>query len=107
MAPVGPYRIGPIDLDMIVEIFFLDTDFLHGQELLQLAGEDRQQRTISDEAFDIAAGHQAHPDELTLSVCPDEEGWLTREDDEYPAAGWIAVYPRETERSDEGDEPPS
>jgi hypothetical protein len=100
-AAFGPHRIGPIDLDMMVENFFPDLDFLHGEELLQLAGEDRQQRRISDEAFNIAARLPVHPDELTLVACADEDGWLTREDDEYPSAGWIAVYPREAEGADE------
>jgi hypothetical protein len=94
-APFGPYQIGPIDFDRVVERFFPDTDFLHGPELLQLAGEERRQLMIPDEALDIAAGYQAHPDELTLSEWPDEEGWLTKRDDEYPEAGWIAAYPRE------------
>ncbi|HKW94039.1 MAG TPA: hypothetical protein VJX92_19270 [Methylomirabilota bacterium] len=45
---------------------------------------------ITDEAFDIAAGHPPIPDELVLSEYADEEGWLSREDDAYPSTGWVA-----------------
>jgi hypothetical protein len=95
--PFGSYQIGPIDFGLVTERFFPDIDFLLGPDLLRLAGEKRRQLMITDEALDIAAGHQAHPDELRLAECPDEEGWLTQGDDEYPTAGWIAAYPREVE----------
>jgi hypothetical protein len=95
-APFGLYSIGPIDFDLLVQRFFPDIDFLFGPEMLNVAGEQRRQFMMTDEAFDLVAGHPPHPDELVLSTYAEEEGWLTQED-EYPAGGWVPTYPRPEE----------
>ena len=91
---VGPYEIGQIDFDSIVDHFFWDTDFLEAEYLLDLTKHHRQQAGISDEAWSLAAGLRPHPDELAIQVWEDEAGW-DAEPDEYPPSGTITVYPRE------------
>jgi hypothetical protein len=92
-ADIGPYSIGSIDFDAIVDRFFWDTDFLIGPELLKLSSADqcRQQLGFSDEVFGIAAGLKPHPSELEIRpvVDPDWGG----QDDESPAHGIIGAYP--------------
>jgi hypothetical protein len=42
--PVGPYRIGMIDFDLLVEWFFWDIDFLFGAEIVGMGGRERRSR---------------------------------------------------------------
>lgn len=67
LLPVGEFRIGEIDFDDVVDLYFWDTDFLFDPLTLERLGpEARQSLTISDEAFAIAQGLQPHPDELRM-----------------------------------------
>jgi len=68
LIPVGPNKIGKIDIDAILDLFFWDLDFGGGKTLLGLSGEARRDFTISDEAWSIAAGLKPHSDELTLQL---------------------------------------
>jgi len=80
--PVGPYQIGPIDFDAVVDQYFWDTDFLlDGPTLAGLSPEGRQSMGVADEVFGIAQGLPPHADELTLTLwaepgyeAPGEEG---------------------------------
>jgi len=66
--PVGPYRIGPIDFDALVDGYFWDTDFLLEDPTLAGLGPDgRKTMGVSDEVFGIAQGLPPHPDELKLT----------------------------------------
>jgi hypothetical protein len=67
--PVGPYQIGPIDFDAVVDEYFWDTDFLlDGPILAGLGPEGRQNMGVTDEVFGIAQGLPPHADELTLTL---------------------------------------
>jgi hypothetical protein len=97
-ADIGPYSLGAIKFDAIVDRFFWDTDFLVGPELLGLSADQRRRQLgFSGEAFGIAAGLKPHPSELEIRPVADPD-WRG-EDDESPAHGVIGVYP-----PDEGSE---
>jgi hypothetical protein len=99
-ADVGPYSIGSIDFDAIVDRFFWDTDFLIGPELLELSPHQRRQQLgFSDEAFSIAAGLKPHPSELEIRPVGDLD-WRGA-DDESPAHGVIDAYPPHEASDDE------
>lgn len=100
---VGPYSIGQIDFDALVDRFFWDTDFLAGPELLEFGPEQRREQLgFSDEAFGIAAGLAPHPDELKITPWTGDPDW-TEGADPYPPRGRIPRYPLEGEE----DETPS
>jgi hypothetical protein len=89
---VGPYRIGGIDFDALIDQFFWDTDFLLGDDLLSLSRDQRRnQLGITDEAFSIAAGLKPHPDELRIE--PAEEAGFGPGDMTGPEQGRILEYP--------------
>ena len=93
MLPVGPYEIGEIDFDYIVDRFFWDVDFLEGEGLLDLTPDlRRRQLGISDEAYSIAAGLKPHPDELRM-IPWTEPGWEAADEVAGPESGRIPVYP--------------
>jgi hypothetical protein len=97
---VGPYAIGRIDFEAILDRFFWDTDFLAGPELLELTPEQRREQLgYSDETFGIAAGLAPHPDELRLTPWTAEPGWEA-EPDPYPPRGRVPRYPPEVEEND-------
>jgi hypothetical protein len=95
MLEVGPYRIGEIDFDEIVEKFFWDTDFLAGDTLLNLTVEQREQMAFSAEAFSIAAALPPHPEELEIRRCDGDLEW-DQVEDPCPASGTISIYPPES-----------
>jgi hypothetical protein len=101
---VGPYFIGPIDFDAIVDRFFWDTDFLMSPEVLDLSPDQRrQQLDLSDEAYSIAAGLGPHPSEVDIRPwLPDDLPWHV-EDDRCPAESVIAAYPLENPDADGED----
>ncbi|HSE47450.1 MAG TPA: hypothetical protein VLA89_19305 [Gemmatimonadales bacterium] len=100
----GPYRVGPINFGSLIDRFFPDIDSLHDPEMLNVAGEQRREFMMTDQAFDTIAGLPPHPDEPVLSKYADEEGWL-RQQDEYPASGRVPEYPQPTP-DDAGDAAP-
>ncbi len=66
--PVGPYQIGPFDFDLIVDLYFWDTDFLLERPILTGLGlEGRKSTVVFDEAFGISLGLPPHPDELKVT----------------------------------------
>ena len=91
---VGPYRIGPIDFDFIVDHFFWDTDFLLGENLLNLSPDQRRnQLGVTDEAFSIASGLKPHPDELRIELA--KEPHFGPVGATGPERGRILEYPAE------------
>jgi hypothetical protein len=103
-AEVGPYSIGSIDLNAIVDRFFWDTDFLMGPELLDLSPDQRRRQLgFSDEAFSIAVGLRPHPSEVDIRPwLQDDPAWHV-EDDRSPTEGVIAAYPPEDPDADDED----
>jgi hypothetical protein len=66
--PVGPYQIGAIDFDALLDLYFWETDFLLGGPILAGLGPDgRKSIDVSDEAFGISQGLPPHSDELKLT----------------------------------------
>ena len=89
---VGPYEIGSIDFDAIVDDFFWDTDFLMDDTLLDVSSERRHQLGVSPETFGIAAGLLPHPSELEIRPFYGGPVWSS-EEDPSPAGGPIPRYP--------------
>ena len=94
VLPVGPYQVGPIDFDLVVDLYFWDTDFLLDPTSLAALGPDgRESMGVSDEVFGIAHRLSPHPEEL--KIIPWEGPGLEAEDEQalgpliprYPAAG--------------------
>jgi len=85
--PVGPYQIGPIDFDAVVDRYFWDTDFLlEGPTLTGLGPEGRKSMGVADEVFGIAQGLPPHPDELKLTLW-DGPGWEEADEGRVRARG--------------------
>ncbi len=73
--PVGTYQIGPIDFDLLVDVYIWDTDFLIEAPTLAGLGPDaRKAMDVADEVFGIAQGLPSHPDELKLTRGPSQAG---------------------------------
>ncbi len=91
--PVGPYQIGPIDFDALVDGYFWDTDFLlEGPIVAGLGPEGRQSADVSDEVFGIAQGLRPYPDELKLTPWA-EPGWEEAGEGGETIGAVIAEYP--------------
>ncbi|MBI1851331.1 MAG: hypothetical protein HYR85_13405 [Planctomycetes bacterium] len=90
---VGPYRIGRIDFDAILDAYFWDTDFLMGRPLVDMSEEAREHMGVSPETFGIAAGLKPHPEELRITPVewesPDRKPFKLK----GPAEGRIPCYP--------------
>jgi hypothetical protein len=92
-SPIGPYQIGPIDFDAIVDSFFWDTDFLlDGRTISALGPEGRESMGITDEIFGIAQRLPPHPEELKLSRW-EEPGWEADAERVEGQGPWIPQYP--------------
>jgi hypothetical protein len=97
--PVGPYRIGQIDFDELLDTYFEDLDILTEPEVLERLGpEGRREMHMRDEIFGVAHGLPPHPDEVRLPHRPprpwDESDW------EEARKAWpstLPVYPPELE----------
>jgi hypothetical protein len=79
MTPVGAFEIGKIDVEALVTLFFWDTDFLAGDDLVGLSVEQRNQLGIGAETFGLAAGLSPHPDELRLQLIEGSPNWCVNE----------------------------
>jgi hypothetical protein len=91
--PVGPYQIGPIDFDAVVDQYFWDTDFLlEGPILAGLGPDGRKSMGVADEVFGIAQGLPPHPDELKLTPWA-EPGWEERVEAGEAVGPVIPEYP--------------
>jgi len=91
--PVGPYQIGPIDFDAVMDQYFWDTDFLlDGPTLASLSPEGRKTMGVADEVFGIAQGLPPHPDELTLTAWA-EPGWDESGEEDDAVGLVIPEYP--------------
>jgi hypothetical protein len=91
--PVGPYHIGPIDFDALVDRYFWDTDFLLASPTLAgLGPEGRKTMDVADEVFGIAQGLPPHPDELKLTHWGGP-GWEEPGEEGEASGPWIPQYP--------------
>jgi hypothetical protein len=91
LLPVGPYEVGAIDFNQVVDLYFWDTDFLMDPATLAALGpEGRESLDISDEVFGIAHRLSPHPEELTILPW-DGPGW--DEEDELAQGPVIPQYP--------------
>lgn len=97
--PVGPYRIGEIEFDALLDLYFWDTDFLFGgTEVAGLGPERREMLGVSAEVFGIAQGLTPHPEELKIERWGDPEP--VNPEPAPPAGAVIPRFPPEPE--DEG-----
>jgi hypothetical protein len=91
VLPVGPYQVGPIDFDLVVDRYFWDTDFLlDSTSLAGLGPEGRESLGVSDEVFGIAHRLSPHPEELQIIPWHGPE-W--DEEDEQAQGPLIPQYP--------------
>ena len=91
--PVGPYQIGPIDFDAVVDRYFWDTDFLlEGPTLAGLGPEGRQSMGVADEVFGIAQGLPPHSEELKLTPWAGP-GWEEPGEEDKAGGPVIPEYP--------------
>jgi hypothetical protein len=99
---VGPYRIGEIDFDAILDLYFWDTDFLVGPaEVAALGPEGREMMGMSAEAFGIAQGLVPHAEELKIE--PWDEPYGDAEAGAGPPAGTVIPrFPPEPEHGEVG-----
>lgn len=71
----GGVRIGKIDFDWILGVYWWDTDFLTNPALIDAMGpEAKSLMRFTDETFGVVHGLQPHPDELLLEERPMPEG---------------------------------
>ena len=82
-------EIGIIDLDVLLDIYLWDTDFLLPAETLnKLTAEGKNMLGFSKELFGVVQGLRPHPDELELKPMEIPEGWVVqdiyRPGKEYP-----------------------
>lgn len=93
--PVGPYEIGEIDFDVIVDHYFWDTDFLlDGSTGAALGPEARETMGLSLEAFGISQKLVPHSEELNFEALRQaeraNEGFMHE-----PEGARISKYPPE------------
>ncbi len=103
MLQVGPYRVGQIDFNNLLDLYFEDLDILTEPEVLERLGPDgRREVGMGDEVFSIAHGLPPHPDEVRLPHRPprpwDECDW---EEARRPWPSELPVYPPEPEQLQE------
>jgi hypothetical protein len=95
--PVGPYEIGEIDFDAIVDHYFWDTDFLLDASTgAELGPEGRQIMGLSPEAFGISQELAPHSEELKFEALGQPE-WESEALMEEPEGPRIPKYPPEAE----------
>lgn len=72
-AMIGEYSIEKIDFDLLVELFFYDTDFLLDPEHLDaMTAEQKKCLDLNPETYSLTHGLAPHPEELVLKVIDDE-----------------------------------
>jgi len=112
MLQVGPYLIGEIDFDALLDFYFEDLDILTEPDVLERLGpEGRREVGMREEIFGVAQGLPPHADEVQLphrTPRPwDEWEW---EEARKPLSSSLPQYPpapelhEEAERRD--DRPP-
>ncbi len=69
---IGPFLVGMVELDHLVDTIFWDTDFLLPPEVVNHPAANKALRLTQD-AFSIANGLKPHPVELVLAERPDLE----------------------------------
>lgn len=98
---IGPYEIERIDFDAIVDRFFFDTDFLMGATLLASEEVAPGQLLVTRQAWKIAAGLRAGPEDLRLTPVEHVRGSEgdPKAQRRVPTSGYIGSYPlREREQ---------
>ena len=96
--PMGPWRVGPIDVPALLDTYFWDTDFLLDPGTVAAMGpEGRAAMGMSDEVFGISQGLPPHPEELKLTPV-DAPAWETGEGAAFaPKGPLIPCYPPPSE----------
>ncbi len=103
--PVGPYRIGPIDFDWLVDRYFWDTDFLlEGADVLALGLNGREALGLNAETFGLTQGLSPHPDELRLE--PWDEPEYVVAGSPLPEGSIISTFPSVPQDATETSPPP-
>lgn len=92
--PVGPWRVGPIDVPALLDLYFWDTDFLFDSGSVTAMGpEGRAAMGMSDEVFGISQGLLPHPEELNF-IRVDVPAWDAEEEGAFaPMGPLIPCYP--------------
>jgi hypothetical protein len=93
---VGPYIIDRIEVSHILEVYFPDTDFLMGPDLLHSEEFQPGEMGFTRAAWRIAAGLRPEPEDLQLTAIP--PGRSTMElleppPNGWPTSGYIGPYP--------------
>ncbi len=97
---VGPYEIGEIDFNALVDGYFWDVDFLVDATTgAGLGPEGRQQLGVSAEAFGLAQQLVPHPEELTVESLA-ELPWRSEAVGQAPEGPLIPQYPPTARTSD-------
>ncbi len=97
---VGPYEIGEIDFDAIVDHYFWDTDFLVDDSTMASVGpEGRQIMGVSDEAFGVSQRLVPHFGELRFEAVGEPRGGHEPLMEE-PKGRRVAKYPSESDEED-------
>jgi len=89
----GPYRIGRLDFEEIVDYYFWDTDFLI-PEIAAVPEDARKQMGVSPETWGLAWGLKPHPDELKIE--PVLQGDESRYPQIWPRRKRLGAYPPRT-----------
>jgi hypothetical protein len=101
-ADVGPYSIGSIDFDAIVDRFFWDTDFLMARSCWSCPPTSAAGGSWASATRPLAsrpASSRIPANSIRPVVDPDWRG----EDDESPAHGLIGAYPPDEGSEDDED----
>jgi hypothetical protein len=89
----GPYRIGRLDFEEIVDYYFWDTDFMI-PALATMPEDARRQMGVSPETWGLACGLTPHPDELEIE--PLGPGDEPRHPRPWPRGKRLLAYPPRT-----------
>ena len=91
-AKVGAFYIEKIDFDLLIGVYFYDTDFLLDAEtVIKLGIEKRIELGIQDETFGISQGLAPHPEELKITVNKNEKPFLATQSRYWGKSS--SVYP--------------
>lgn len=105
MLLVEPYRIGQIDFDALLDLYFEDLDILTEPDNLEgLGPEGRREMGMRHEIFGVVQGLPPHPDEVQLPHRPPRpwNEWDWKE----ARKAWphsLPQYPPEPEPDEQGE----
>lgn len=96
IATIGEYYIEVVDFELMVELFFYDTDFLLDPQAMFVLGPEMSSSALglNPETFCLTQGLAPHPEELILKIVTDES-YEVPEASKYFGIN-STVYPDET-----------